>query len=108
MGSRDDDQYEVLINFMFDVEVSVRPVVSSPHLAEHNIINIKRLEKYFCKDINIFITVSFKSHQGSGVCFDSSFVILDEEASSKSHQETHECLHGLEPSKEARDYCRES
>ena len=101
MGSR-DDQYEVLINFMFDVDVSVSQSVSlstvtSVHLAEHNIINIKRLEKYFCKDINIFITVSFKSHQGSGVCFDSSFVISDQEASSKSHQETHECLHGLEP-----------
>ena len=98
---------------MFDVgrvsETKYSRVASSlAHLAEHNIINIKRLEKYFGKDINIFMTVSFKSHQGSGVCFDSSFVISDQEASSKSHQETHECLHGVEPSKEARDYCRES
>lgn len=29
-------------------------------LNTHNIINIKRLWKYFCKDINIFISVSFK------------------------------------------------
>ena len=77
-------------------------------LNTHNIINIKRLEKYFCKDINIFITVSFKSHQGSGVCFDSSFVISDQEASSKSHQKTDECLHGLESGEKTRDYCPES
>ena len=111
VGSRDDDQYEVwlilcLMLMCQSVSQSKYSGQSSPGRTQCH--KYKSLEKYFCKDINIFITVSFKSHQGSCVCFDSSFVISDQEASSKSHQETHECLHGLEPGEEARDYCRES